>query len=143
MNDPDLRRLFGTLKEEDRGRAPSFDAVMAEARKATTDPEGQTPATRVRPWWQAVPLGAALAAAGIGAIALVGTGSPAEVEFREAVAWTRDNPLFTTLRGPSDVLLEEPAWSLVSSGSPSPGMLTGLSDLLSLDPGLDDGRNES
>ena len=120
MNDRDLRRLFRTLKEEDEARAPSFEAVMAKAREGAVEREEPgRPATRPLPWWQAVPLGAALAAAGIGAIALVGTGSPAEAEFKEAVAWAQDNPLFTTLGGPSDVLLEEPAWSLVSSGSPS------------------------
>ena len=88
-------------------------------------------------------VGAVLAAAGIGAIALFGAPSASEVEFRRAVAWTQSDPVFASLRSPSDVLLEQPDWALLKSGSPSRGMMSGLSDMLNLDAGFNDERNES
>jgi len=116
--------------------------MLEKARRAATEVE-TVARPQASPWWRAVPIGAALAAAGIGAIALAGVPTASELAFRQAVAWTQSDPDFASLRSPSDVLLEQPQWALLKSGSPSRGMLSGLSDMLNSDAGFNDERNES
>ena len=142
MNDRDLRELFGALREEDRERTPDFHETLRAA-KTGASVDTRRSQGRPAPWWRAVPVGAALAAAGIGAIALFGAPSPSEIEFQRAVAWTQSDPVFASVRGPSDVLLEQNQWALLKSGTPSRGMMSGLSDMLNLDAGFNDERNES
>ena len=138
MTDRDLETGFNELRREIQGDVPPFGPMLARARR-----EAGTAAPSAGPWWRAIPAGAVLAAAGIGAIAFAAGPQGAEARFREAVEWTQDNPLATRLGGPSDVLLEPPRWAVWTSASPSSGPGSSFSDLLELDNPIDDRRNDS
>ena len=145
MTDDRLERLFTELKAEDRRRTPQFARMMAEAREAAgVEARGGGRQRKGNPgsrwWWQALPLGTGLAAAGLGAIALFGGPSASEATFRDAVEWAGS---FATVGVPSDALLEAPEWALWKTTSPSGGLGSGLSDLLDLERSINDERNNS
>ena len=98
------------------------------------------------PLWRALPAGTILAAAGLGAIALFGSPSSGEAEFRAAVSWVDSDPLFGGVGTASDVLLETPQWALLKPTG-GVGSMSGLSDMLRLPAvlpsGTTDERNES
>ncbi|MGI9626065.1 MAG: hypothetical protein ACR2QM_04460 [Longimicrobiales bacterium] len=143
--DKDLRALFDQLAEEDRSTTPAFGPMLEAAKEAAAGAgsKGTGSAGRPRVWWRAIPAGAVLAAAGLGAIALTGGPAPEEAAFEEAVAWTSSDPMFASLSSPSDVLLETPGWALLNTGNPLSGAASGLSNLLDLGTGFNDERNQS
>lgn len=142
MTDRDLETRFAELRQEVQGRVPPFAPMVAHARhEAETD--SLSPTRPTAPWWRAIPAGAVLAAAGLGAIALAAGPRGGEARFRQAVEWTQDNPLATRLGVPSDVLLEPPRWAVWTSATPSGGPGSSLSDMLDLVTPIDDGRNDS
>ncbi|NNM34603.1 MAG: hypothetical protein HKO53_16100 [Gemmatimonadetes bacterium] len=140
MDKNDLERLFGQLRQEDRRGAPDFSEMLARARTPAGQAEQRRPTA---PWWRAIPLGSALAAAGIGAIALMGGPDSSESKFRQAVRWADANPLFATVGVPSDALLEPPEWAMLKTGTPSTDLGAGLSRLLDLDGFINNERDNS
>ena len=143
-----LEALFQELKQEDRTGAPDFASMLSRAKAEAEKAGSAAPVRRrrrVMPLWRALPAGTILAAAGLGAIALFGSPSSGEAEFRAAVDWVGSDPLFGAVGAASDVLLETPQWALLKpAGS---GSLSGLSDMLRLPAALPSGstdeRNES
>lgn len=140
MDDNELRRLFEQLRAEDRRGTPGFSEVVARARASTVRTDHSP---RPAPWWRAIPLGSALAAAGMGAIALIGGPDRSEASFREAVRWVDANPLVATVGVPSDALLEPPEWAMLKAGTPSTDFGSGLSRLLDLDGFINNERENS
>jgi hypothetical protein len=141
MDRNDWTRLYEELRSEDRAGVPDFREVLARARLADAKaPEKLRVAT---PWWRAIPLGSALAAAGIGAIALIGAPDRSEVQFRDAVRWTDANPMFASVGVPSDALLEPPEWAMLKTGSPTSDFGAGLSRMLDLDGFINNERDNS
>lgn len=146
--DRDLQALFDALAEEDRGHTPEFGQMLDRAKDAAEASESEAGRDQGRRqqstvWWRAIPAGAVLAAAGIGAIALMGGPASEEAAFQEAVSWASSDPMFASLTGPSDVFLETPGWTLLNTGNPLGGAASGLSDLLDLGTGFNDERNQS
>ncbi|MDH3222555.1 MAG: hypothetical protein OEO23_02475 [Gemmatimonadota bacterium] len=140
MTHDDLEGLFARLRSEDRAAAPDFRDVMDRARNSASSGHA---VRQTASWWRAIPLGSALAAAGIGAIALTGGPSSSETRFQDAVRWTDANPLFASVGVPSDALLGTPQWAVLRTGSPSPGIGSGLSRMLEIDRVINDERNNS
>ena len=135
--DADLGVLFDRLRQEDESHTPDVAALLDRARmeaaSLSSGPARPVPSAGRRVWWRAVPLGSLLAAAGLGAIALVRGPSTPEDRFQAAVQWAEAHPLFVSVGVPSDGLLEESGWTVLRTGSPLSGLGSGLGDMLRID----------
>ena len=116
--DPDLRGLFQKLLEEDRRGAPSFQEVMAGARKgahtegswAPGREKSWSPITRRLTWG-----GSLLAAAAAAALLLLPGPGTSEAEFELAVRSFSTHPAGGAWRSPTDLLLDLPGSKVLST----------------------------